>query len=100
MIGSILLFVLFILLIGILFTIALLRTLYHRSGLSYIVNMFRQKPQDEQSQQQSADGQHRSGTRQTRTSSGNIIIDRRDPEKANRKIFDDDEGEYVDFKEE
>lgn len=28
------------------------------------------------------------------------IIDRRDGEKANRRIFSDNEGEYVDFEEE
>lgn len=33
------------------------------------------------------------------TASGTIIIDNRDPEKADRKIFADDDGEYVDFEE-
>lgn len=31
---------------------------------------------------------------------GETIIDQRDPETANRKIFERGEGEYVDFKEE
>jgi hypothetical protein len=35
----------------------------------------------------------------TTTSSGVTIIDDRDPNVASRKIFDNDEGEYVDFKE-
>lgn len=38
--------------------------------------------------------------RRTQTASGITIIDNRDPERARRKIFADDEGEYVDFKEE
>lgn len=33
-------------------------------------------------------------------SDGETIIDQRDPETANRKIFERGEGEYVDFKEE
>lgn len=37
--------------------------------------------------------------RRTRASSGIIIIDNRSPERANRKIFAKEEGEYVDFKE-
>jgi len=28
------------------------------------------------------------------------VSDRRDPAKANRKIFSDDEGEYIDYEEE
>lgn len=38
--------------------------------------------------------------RTTRTSEGVTIIDDRDPNQATRKIFDDSEGEYVDFQEE
>ena len=34
------------------------------------------------------------------TSEGDILTDTRDPERANRKIIDDDEGEYVDYIEE
>ncbi len=39
-------------------------------------------------------------TRHTRTSSGETIIDSRHQEREGRKIFDDDEGEYVEFTEE
>jgi len=40
-------------------------------------------------------------TRRTmRTAQGVTIIDQRDPDVADRKIFEHDEGEYVDFKEE
>lgn len=41
----------------------------------------------------------RSGRRQ-QSDEGTIIIDSRDPELVNRKIFSRDEGEYVDFEEE
>ena len=34
------------------------------------------------------------------TSEGDILTDTRDPERAGRKIIDDDEGEYVDYEEE
>ena len=34
------------------------------------------------------------------TSEGDILTDTRDPERAGRKIIDDDEGEYVDYVEE
>lgn len=37
--------------------------------------------------------------RRTQTSAGTTIIDNRDPEQAERKIFADDEGEYVEFEE-
>ena len=33
------------------------------------------------------------------TSTGDTITDTRDPQRASRKIIDDDEGEYVDFTE-
>lgn len=40
--------------------------------------------------------------KQTRPQSvdGNIVIDHRDPQQANKKIIPKDEGEYVDFEEE
>lgn len=36
---------------------------------------------------------------QTTTDSGDTITDTRNEQKASQKIFDKDEGEYVDFKE-
>lgn len=36
---------------------------------------------------------------QQRPTDGNVVIDQRDPSKANRKIIPKDEGEYVDFQE-
>lgn len=41
------------------------------------------------------------GSQQSRRTTGESeIIDTRSQEKANRKIFSDDEGEFVDYKEE
>ena len=40
-----------------------------------------------------------SGGCRSQTSSGMTIIDNRNPEQARRKIFSEDEGEYVDFEE-
>jgi len=44
-------------------------------------------------------GSQRHETRSS-TSDEEVIIDSRTSDKANRKIFSDDEGEYVDFEEE
>ncbi|GEM_PF-135085 len=44
-------------------------------------------------------GQSSSGGRRSQTSSGTTIIDNRNPEQVRRKIFSEDEGEYVDFEE-
>ena len=49
-------------------------------------------------QQATGQGQNRQRHRQT-TSGGVTIEDRRDPNRANKKIFAQDEGEYVDFTE-
>ena len=52
-----------------------------------------------------AAGQQSAGTRQNRQSANNYtnnetIIDTRSPRQSNNRIFDDNEGEYVDFVEE
>ncbi|MBQ6210892.1 MAG: DUF4834 domain-containing protein [Prevotella sp.] len=39
-------------------------------------------------------------TSQQHRTEGNVVIDQRDPQKANRKIIPKDEGEYIDFTEE
>ena len=44
-------------------------------------------------------GQQSSGSRRTQTASGPTVIDNRNPEQTRRKIFSEDEGEYVDFEE-
>ena len=50
-----------------------------------------------QTSSQSSSGRSSSGHS---TSTGDTITDTRDPQRASRKIIDDDEGEYVDFEEE
>lgn len=50
--------------------------------------------------QSTARQSHSESSRQTRTSTGETIIDNRHHEREERKIFDDDEGEYVEFTEE
>jgi flagellar biosynthesis/type III secretory pathway M-ring protein FliF/YscJ len=40
------------------------------------------------------------GPRKTQTATGETIIDNRHQERENKKIFDDSDGEYVDFVEE
>lgn len=44
--------------------------------------------------------QERPEGRRHTTASGETIIDSRDPQNADRRIFADNEGEYVDFEEE
>ena len=43
--------------------------------------------------------QQRSTQRTTQTSDGVTIIDQREPNEADKKIFASDEGEYVEFEE-
>ncbi len=70
----ILLIILFVVGIGLLF-------------LAFHVRIFTKRfKQQKQTRQQSVDG--------------NIVIDHRDPQQANKKIIPKDEGEYVDFEEE
>lgn len=40
------------------------------------------------------------GSQQQQHVDGNVVIDRRSPEDASKKIIPKDEGEYVDFSEE
>jgi ABC-type multidrug transport system fused ATPase/permease subunit len=51
-------------------------------------------------QAQGAQREYQSTTRHTRTETGETIIDNRHQERENKKIFDDSDGEYVDFVEE
>ena len=65
----------------------------------------RQRQQYNQRQQnyQTSNGyetQEDFGTRTTQTATGETIIDNRHQERENKKIFDDSDGEYVDYIEE
>jgi len=54
-----------------------------------------QKPKEKSKQKQKAEAT----ARHTTTDSGVTIIDSRSEQKADHKIFDDSEGEYVEFEE-
>ena len=55
--------------------------------------------QRNQQQQQQQRPQQNQSHRTTRTADGVTIVDNRDPNKSDKKIFAKDEGEYVDFTE-
>ena len=50
-------------------------------------------------QTQGSQREYQSTTRHTQTETGETIIDNRHQERENKKIFDDSDGEYVDFEE-
>ena len=56
------------------------------------------RSQDYQGAQNAQQGYE--SARQTQTETGETIIDNRHQERENKKIFDDSDGEYVDFVEE
>jgi len=70
------------------------RQQYNTSSKQAHYNDTRQRPGSQSTAQQSRSSRH------TQTSSGETIIDNRHHEREERKIFDDDEGEYVEFTEE
>ena len=51
-------------------------------------------------QQQTADNNQQDQARRTQTATGETIIDHRHQERSDKKIFEDSEGEYVEFTEE
>ena len=107
-------------------TIVLLVVFYYlRKGFRFVKRMIRSEMTDEEferlskkhyrkkggptfdkdyfkgtNRQQSQQQQQSSQRRTTRTAEGFTIVDQRDPNKANKKIFAQDEGEYVEFTEE
>jgi Flp pilus assembly protein TadG len=63
-----------------------------------------QRSQHSQDSQHSQNAQHAqdgepSEARRTQTATGETVIDHRHQERENKKIFDDSEGDYVDFEE-
>ena len=90
-IAGLLFLVVFILLFGVFFVIALVsRGAYFLRNLMFPNSKFRQKHQTTSAQ----------GYRQTQTHDGVTIIDQRSPEDSQKKIFAPDEGEYVEYSEE
>lgn len=63
-----------------------------------IHNAARQFKQQMGGAQQQSDRQSQQG--QAHYGDDEVVIDQRDPDEANRKIFSEKEGEYVDYKEE
>lgn len=61
------------------------------SGIEFDKDYFRSSQKRQQTSQQT--------TRTTRTAEGVTIVDRRNQSQPKKKIFTQDEGEYVDFKE-
>ena len=110
----------------VIFTIVILVVFYYlRKGFRFVKRMVRGEMTDEDferlskkyyrrkdgpsfdkdyfkgtNRQQSQQQQQSSQRRTTRTAEGFTIVDRRDPNKASKKIFAPDEGEYVEFTEE
>ena len=76
-----------------------------RKARQYREETGRQRQQYSQRQQSgntrdSSDDSQYSQARTTTTATGETIIDNRHQERENKKIFDDSDGEYVDFVEE
>ena len=76
-----------------------------RKAQQYREETGRQRQQYQQHQQyqqpgQSDDTDFYEQPRQTTTATGETIIDNRHQERESKKIFDDSDGEYVDFVEE
>ena len=96
MLKSFFAFLLIIFLTAVLVVVALiLRVIY--KVRNHTKNFFRQADDAMNSQRNTT--QRNTTQRTSTTPDGETIIDQRDPETANRKIFDKDEGEYVKFKE-
>jgi predicted Holliday junction resolvase-like endonuclease len=74
------------------------RTETGRQRQQYGKRQSAQTTQHAQERQQST--QYSQSSRHTQTSTGETIIDHRHQERENRKIFNDTDGEYVDFVEE
>ena len=66
-----------------------------KTGPSFANDYFKGSGWQRKQQQQ----QQNKSYRTTRTADGVTIVDHRDPDKSNKKIFTQDEGEYVDFTE-
>lgn len=98
MLLQILMFVFLLIIAMFVLTAVILHRLFHQLGLNQIFNLFRGKTKGEHRRQGTSKQTHW-GKRQTQTPSGITIIDHRTPEKVNQKIFQKDEGEYVDFEE-
>lgn len=99
MILRIFLFVFLLIIVLFVLSAITIRRLLHQLGLDKILDLLKGKT-DPHQYQQGASKQTAQHRRQTQTPSGDTIIDQRTPEEANQKIFNKNEGEYVEFDEE
>lgn len=99
MILQLLLFILLFLVILVLMAAMALRGLYYRSGLKKALDALRGQAAGASPSDRNRNDGGRHHRRAGKTPSGDVIIDHRDPEKAQQKIFGKDEGEYVDYEE-
>ena len=76
-------------------------TLYNHYSQDYTGRRAQQYHYDDKGRQQRSGGngaaRNDASPRRTQTDSGEVIIDHRHQERENKKIFADDDGEYVDF---
>lgn len=100
MLLKIIAFVLLFVLFGVILLTIAIRSLLRRTGLDKVFRMFTSSDSTRHADSHTADRQSQHTDRQTTTPHGDIIIDRRNPEKAHQKIFEKSEGEYVDYREE
>lgn len=71
----------------------------NNEGPQFDDNYFKGNPNGWRNEQQKQQQQQHT-SRTTRTADGVTIVDSRQPDKVNKKIFAQDEGEYVNFTEE
>ena len=67
--------------------------------LAVLILMTGRKRQQYSTRQSANTTQSEQYSQTTQTSTGETIIDNRHQERENKKIFDDSDGEYVDFEE-
>lgn len=95
------LFFFFLLIIAVfLFAAMILFRLFRQLGLGKLFKLFGGQVETGRSSHHTTSDDTKRRQRKTETSDGDIIIDRRNPEQVNQKIFHKNEGEYVHFEEE
>lgn len=93
-------FLLLLLLAFVVLAAMVLYRVYRRSGLGKVFDLLRGRGGARQHAGQASQGHEARPGQQTTTAHGDVIIDRRSSKQASQKIFAQDEGEYVDYKEE
>ena len=73
---------------------------YRQQQYGYSQQQTTQQQEPHQSRRQADPQQEQSQSRQNYSNNRTTIVDMRDPRKSQRRIFDDQEGEYIDYTEE